>query len=70
MSVGKKFIPKPGSGQIPIEEQITLEPELEEALKNATDAEMCDIAGERRDKFVRNLSLYLSPSNNPSLTFA
>ncbi|KAK1795196.1 hypothetical protein P4O66_010368 [Electrophorus voltai] len=41
---GKKFIPKPGTGQIPIEEQITLEPELEEALKNATDAEMCDIA--------------------------
>ncbi|MFT7811243.1 tropomodulin-4 [Arapaima gigas] len=41
---GKPFIPKPGSGQIPIEEQITLEPELEEALKNATDAEMCDIA--------------------------
>ncbi|XP_036440220.1 tropomodulin-4 [Colossoma macropomum] len=41
---GKKFIPKPGSGQIPIEEQIELEPELEEALKNATDAEMCDIA--------------------------
>ncbi|XP_066539941.1 tropomodulin-4 [Hoplias malabaricus] len=41
---GKKFIPKPGSGQIPLEEQITLEPELEEALKNATDAEMCDIA--------------------------
>uniref|UniRef100_A0A4W4H5T5 Tropomodulin 4 (muscle) n=1 Tax=Electrophorus electricus TaxID=8005 RepID=A0A4W4H5T5_ELEEL len=39
-----KFIPKPGTGQIPIEEQITLEPELEEALKNATDAEMCDIA--------------------------
>uniref|UniRef100_A0A672RQU1 Tropomodulin-4-like n=1 Tax=Sinocyclocheilus grahami TaxID=75366 RepID=A0A672RQU1_SINGR len=32
-------------GQIPAEEQITLEPELEEALKNATDAEMCDIAG-------------------------
>ncbi|KAI1886028.1 hypothetical protein AGOR_G00209820 [Albula goreensis] len=41
---GKAFIPKPGSGQIPIHEQITLEPELEEALKNATDAEMCDIA--------------------------
>ncbi|KAI2655164.1 Tropomodulin-4 [Labeo rohita] len=35
---------KRGSGQIPVEEQITLEPELEEALKNATDAEMCDIA--------------------------
>ncbi|XP_026105695.1 tropomodulin-4-like [Carassius auratus] len=41
---GKAFVPKPGTGQIPVEEQITLEPELEEALKNATDAEMCDIA--------------------------
>jgi len=41
---GKAFIPKAGSGQIPDSEQITLEPELEEALKNATDAEMCDIA--------------------------
>ncbi|KAG5842741.1 hypothetical protein ANANG_G00180940 [Anguilla anguilla] len=41
---GKAFVPKAGSGQIPIHEQITLEPELEEALKNATDAEMCDIA--------------------------
>ncbi|XP_016410003.1 tropomodulin-4 isoform X2 [Sinocyclocheilus rhinocerous] len=41
---GKSFVPKPGSGQISAEEQITLEPELEEALKNATDAEMCDIA--------------------------
>ncbi|KAG7457952.1 hypothetical protein MATL_G00232710 [Megalops atlanticus] len=41
---GKAFVPKPGSRQIPVEEQITLEPELEEALKNATDAEMCDIA--------------------------
>jgi len=41
---GKAFVPKPGSNQIPDHEQITLEPELEEALKNATDAEMCDIA--------------------------
>ncbi|XP_060776565.1 tropomodulin-4 [Neoarius graeffei] len=41
---GKRFVPKPGAGKIPEEEQITLEPELEEALKNATDAEMCDIA--------------------------
>lgn len=41
---GKAFVPKPGSGQIPADEQITLEPELEEALRNATDAEMCDIA--------------------------
>lgn len=28
-----------------------LEPELEEALKNATDAEMCDIAGETPNAF-------------------
>ncbi|XP_051577269.1 tropomodulin-4 [Myxocyprinus asiaticus] len=41
---GKTFVPKHGAGQIPKEEQITLEPELEEALRNATDAEMCDIA--------------------------
>ncbi|KAJ8354625.1 hypothetical protein SKAU_G00221920 [Synaphobranchus kaupii] len=41
---GRVFIPKPGQGKIPIHEQISLEPELEEALKNATDAEMCDIA--------------------------
>ncbi|XP_052035773.1 tropomodulin-4 isoform X1 [Apodemus sylvaticus] len=39
---GKPFIePK---REIPAEEQITLEPELEEALSHATDAEMCDIA--------------------------
>ncbi|XP_044532088.1 tropomodulin-4 isoform X2 [Gracilinanus agilis] len=39
---GKPFIqPK---REIPAEEQITLEPELEEALAKATDAEMCDIA--------------------------
>lgn len=31
--------------EIPLHEQVILEPELEEALKNATDAEMCDIAG-------------------------
>ncbi|XP_028911668.1 tropomodulin-4 [Ornithorhynchus anatinus] len=30
--------------EIPAEEQITLEPELEAALAQATDAEMCDIA--------------------------
>lgn len=40
---GKPYIqPK---REIPAEEQITLEPELEEALSHATDAEMCDIAG-------------------------
>ncbi|KAG8571554.1 hypothetical protein GDO81_011693 [Engystomops pustulosus] len=41
---GKPFIPKQAKREIPKEEQITLEPELEEALANATDAEMCDIA--------------------------
>ncbi|XP_033030603.1 tropomodulin-4 isoform X1 [Lacerta agilis] len=41
---GKPFIPKNPKREIPKEEQITLEPELEEALANATDAEMCDIA--------------------------
>lgn len=29
----------------PIIESVTLEPELEEALSSATDAELCDIAG-------------------------
>ncbi|XP_048212799.1 tropomodulin-4 isoform X2 [Perognathus longimembris pacificus] len=39
---GKPYIqPK---REIPAQEQITLEPELEEALAHATDAEMCDIA--------------------------
>lgn len=39
---GKPYIqPK---REIPAQEQITLEPELEEALSHATDAEMCDIA--------------------------
>lgn len=31
----------------PVLESVTLEPELEEALANASDAELCDIAGER-----------------------
>lgn len=30
----------------PVLESVTLEPELEEALANASDAELCDIAGE------------------------
>ncbi|KAM8794394.1 tropomodulin-4 [Eudromia elegans] len=41
---GKPFVPKTPTREIPREEQITLEPELEEALANATEAEMCDIA--------------------------
>uniref|UniRef100_A0A3Q3IZV2 Tropomodulin 4 (muscle) n=1 Tax=Monopterus albus TaxID=43700 RepID=A0A3Q3IZV2_MONAL len=40
---GKAFVPKKAP-EIPKHEQVLLEPELEEALKNATDAEMCDIA--------------------------
>lgn len=32
--------------ELPGHEQVMLEPELEEALKNASDAEMCDIAGQ------------------------
>ncbi|KAF7226669.1 tropomodulin-4 [Nothobranchius furzeri] len=39
---GKAFIAK--KKEIPEHEQVILEPELEEALKNASDAEMCDIA--------------------------
>lgn len=46
LPAGKPFVPKNPKREIPKEEQITLEPELEEALANATDAEMCDIAGE------------------------
>ncbi|NWV27100.1 TMOD4 protein, partial [Origma solitaria] len=41
---GKPFVPKDTQQDVPHEEQVTLEPELEEALANATDAEMCDIA--------------------------
>ncbi|XP_049585367.1 tropomodulin-4 [Syngnathus scovelli] len=40
---GKAFVAKKAA-EIPAHEQVILEPELEEALKNATDAEMCDIA--------------------------
>ncbi|XP_034467093.1 tropomodulin-4 [Hippoglossus hippoglossus] len=40
---GKTFVPKKPD-EIPEHEQVILEPELEEALKNASDAEMCDIA--------------------------
>ncbi|NWV04299.1 TMOD4 protein, partial [Ptilonorhynchus violaceus] len=41
---GKPFVPKAAAPELPREEEVTLEPELEEALANATDAEMCDIA--------------------------
>lgn len=41
--VGKVWEPK--TKVDPILEDVTLEPELEEALSSATDAELCDIAG-------------------------
>lgn len=41
--VGKAFVPKKRVD--PIIESVTLEPELEEALASASDAELCDIAG-------------------------
>lgn len=44
LSPGKAFVAKK-QAELPEHEQVILEPELEEALKNATDAEMCDIAG-------------------------
>ena len=42
-SPGKAWVPKKVVD--PIMENVTLEPELEEALSNASDAELCDIAG-------------------------
>lgn len=41
--VGKAWVPKKSVD--PIIENVTLEPELEEALASASDAELCDIAG-------------------------
>lgn len=43
-NVGKAWVPK-SKVVDPILEDVTLEPELEEALSSATDAELCDIAG-------------------------
>lgn len=42
--IGKVWVPKPKAID-PVLESVTLEPELEEALANASDAELCDIAG-------------------------
>ena len=47
---GKVFIPKKVVD--PIMENVTLEPELEEALANASDAEICDIAGRKTRTFT------------------
>lgn len=46
--------------EIPAHEQVILEPELEEALKNATDAEMCDIAGREECFWTRDNLLRFS----------
>lgn len=45
-----------------------LEPELEEALKNATDAEMCDIAGGTPKAFVPSEAESQSCPFCPSIT--
>lgn len=47
---GKAWVPKKRVD--PIIENVTLEPELEEALASATDAELCDIAGNARGFLV------------------
>lgn len=44
---GKVWVPKQ-KPMDPVLESVTLEPELEEALANASDAELCDIAGNSR----------------------
>ncbi|XP_058379576.1 tropomodulin-1 isoform X1 [Diceros bicornis minor] len=41
--IGKVWVPKQ-KPMAPVLESVTLEPELEEALANASDAELCDIA--------------------------
>ncbi|CDQ57718.1 unnamed protein product [Oncorhynchus mykiss] len=51
---GKVFIPKDMVD--PIMENVSLEPELEEALANASDAEICDIAGRKNMHLHENCS--------------
>lgn len=52
---GKVYVPKKRVD--PIIESVTLEPELEEALASATDAELCDIAGNTVPYIVTNLQM-------------
>lgn len=42
---GKIFIPKQKPVQSFTEDNISLDPELEEALTSASDTELCDLAG-------------------------
>lgn len=43
---GKIFIPKQKPVQTFTEDNISLDPELEEALTSASDTELCDLAGQ------------------------
>lgn len=43
--LGKIFVPKEKPIETHIEEKVTLEPELEEALASASDTELYDLAG-------------------------
>lgn len=61
LSPGKAFVAKKAA-ELPLHEQVTLEPELEEALKNATDAEMCDIAG--WTNFITITMINIKPHND------
>lgn len=45
-SLGKVFVPKQKPVETCQDDVTTLDPELEEALSNATDTELCDLAGE------------------------
>lgn len=42
----------------PIIESVTLEPELEEALASASDAELCDIAGDTHTHTLKQISTH------------
>lgn len=46
----------------PVLESVTLEPELEEALANASDAELCDIAGKRLSRSFATSSTRVGPA--------
>lgn len=54
----------------PIIESVTLEPELEEALASASDAELCDIAGNGAPHLFMNLQLPPFFSINDSYIYA
>ncbi|KAI4873383.1 hypothetical protein NFI96_006609 [Prochilodus magdalenae] len=64
---GKPWVPKTKVVD-PILEDVTLEPELEEALANATDAELCDIADQLRNSVeLHGMGFHGEVSWHPSL---